>query len=115
MIRIITPFGPRSTADEVVKGIDLTGRRAVVTGAASGLGVETARALALAGAEVTLAVRDPAAGGTVAANITATIFEDCNEAEVVARRTPDYRGVEPYALDQGNADRLWEESLRMIA
>ena len=54
---ITTPFGFESTAAEVVTGIDLSGKRAIVTGASSGIGVETARALAGAGAEVTLAVR----------------------------------------------------------
>ena len=53
---------PTSTAAEVVDGIDLTGKRAIVTGGASGIGVETARALAGAGAEVTLAVRNVEAG-----------------------------------------------------
>jgi hypothetical protein len=43
---IRTPFGFRSTAAVVVAGIDLTGKRAVVTGASSGIGIETARALA---------------------------------------------------------------------
>ncbi|WP_427132259.1 SDR family NAD(P)-dependent oxidoreductase [Pseudarthrobacter sp. S9] len=56
---IRTPFTAQSTAREVVEGVELTGRRAIVTGGASGLGTETARALAGAGAEVTLAVRDP--------------------------------------------------------
>ncbi|MYS24854.1 NAD(P)-dependent dehydrogenase, short-chain alcohol dehydrogenase family [Streptomyces sp. DvalAA-14] len=70
--RITTPFDAESTAAEVVAGTDLTGRRAIVTGAASGIGVETARALAGAGAEVTLAVRDPQAGERTAADITAT-------------------------------------------
>ncbi|MFF3561320.1 SDR family NAD(P)-dependent oxidoreductase [Streptomyces sp. NPDC002574] len=69
--RITTPFGAESTAAEVVAGVDLTGRRAVVTGGSSGIGVETARALAAAGAEVTLAVRDTAAGARTAADITA--------------------------------------------
>src|SRR2546423_1807364 len=55
-------FGFESTAEQVVAGVDLTGRRAVVTGGASGIGLETARVLAGAGAEVTIAVRDPAAG-----------------------------------------------------
>lgn len=64
--RITTPFGAESTAAEVIRGVDLTGRRAVVTGGSSGIGVETARALAGAGAEVTLAVRDTAAGLRVA-------------------------------------------------
>ncbi|GAA5156118.1 SDR family NAD(P)-dependent oxidoreductase [Pseudonocardia eucalypti] len=69
MTRILTPFGAASTAAEVVAGVDLTGRRIVVTGGASGIGVETARALAGAGAEVTLAVRDLAAGERTAAEI----------------------------------------------
>lgn len=69
--RITSPFGYRSTAREVAKGHDLGGRRIIVTGGASGIGVETARALALAGAEVTIAVRDPAAGEKVAGAINA--------------------------------------------
>ena len=72
MTLISTPFTAQSTAAEVVAGIDLTGRRAIVTGGASGIGIETARALASAGAEVTLAVRDRAAGERVAEDITAT-------------------------------------------
>ena len=70
--RIRTPFGFHSTAAEVVRGVDLSGRRAVVTGAASGIGVETARALASTGAEVTLAVRNLDAGHRVAAGIAAS-------------------------------------------
>jgi NAD(P)-dependent dehydrogenase (short-subunit alcohol dehydrogenase family) len=69
---ITTPFGFDSTAAEVVAGIDLSGKRAIVTGGSSGIGVETARALASAGAEVTLAVRDTDAGDRTAADITAT-------------------------------------------
>lgn len=70
--RLRTPFGPTSTALEVVAGVDLTGRSAIVTGGASGIGVETARALAQAGAQVTLAVRNLAAGHRVAGDIIAT-------------------------------------------
>jgi len=68
--RITTAFTAESTAAEVIAGVDLTGRRAIVTGGASGIGVETARALADAGAEVTLAVRDSGAGDRTAADIT---------------------------------------------
>ncbi|MGW3159176.1 SDR family NAD(P)-dependent oxidoreductase [Streptomyces sp. NPDC001089] len=67
--RIRTPFGEESTAADVVEGVDLSGKHAVVTGAASGLGTETARALAGAGASVTLAVRDTDAGERAAADI----------------------------------------------
>ena len=66
---ITTPFGAESTAAEVVAELDLTGRRMIVTGGASGIGIETARALAERGAEVTIAVRDTGAGERVAADI----------------------------------------------
>ncbi|MFG3643625.1 SDR family NAD(P)-dependent oxidoreductase [Micromonospora sp. NPDC047762] len=69
--RLTTPFNARSTAADVVAGADLTGQRAIVTGASSGIGVETARALATAGAEVTLAVRDVRAGERTAREIRA--------------------------------------------
>ncbi|MBM0278616.1 SDR family NAD(P)-dependent oxidoreductase [Micromonospora tarensis] len=67
--RVTTPFDARSTAADVVAGVDLTGRRAIVTGASSGIGVQTAQALAAAGAEVTLAVRDVSAGQRTAEEI----------------------------------------------
>jgi NAD(P)-dependent dehydrogenase (short-subunit alcohol dehydrogenase family) len=70
--RIRTQFGFDSTAADVIDGIDLSGRRAIVTGGSSGIGIETARALAGAGAEVTLAVRNTDAGERTAADITAT-------------------------------------------
>ena len=73
--RITTPFGFDSTAAEVLAGIDLSGRRAIVTGASSGIGIETARAMAGAGADVTLAVRDTQAGRRTAADIAATSGE----------------------------------------
>ena len=52
-------FGYRSTATEVLAGIDLSGRLAVVTGGYSGLGLETTRALAGAGADVVVLARRP--------------------------------------------------------
>jgi NAD(P)-dependent dehydrogenase (short-subunit alcohol dehydrogenase family) len=67
--RITTPFGFSSTAAEVIAGVDLSGKRAIVTGASSGIGVETARALAGAGAAVTLAVRNTDTGEQVAVDI----------------------------------------------
>jgi NAD(P)-dependent dehydrogenase (short-subunit alcohol dehydrogenase family) len=51
-------FGAASTTDEVLAGIDLRGKRILVTGVSAGLGVETARALAAHGAEVVGAARD---------------------------------------------------------
>jgi len=66
---ITTSFGAETTAAEVVADLDLSGTRMVVTGGASGLGIETARALAERGAEVTIAVRDAEAGKRVAADL----------------------------------------------
>jgi NAD(P)-dependent dehydrogenase (short-subunit alcohol dehydrogenase family) len=90
--RITTPFNATSTAAEVIAGIDLTGRRTIVTGGASGIGIETARALASAGAEVVLAVRNVEAGKLSARN-----------------------GVAAYALDPEAASRLWQVSVETLA
>jgi NAD(P)-dependent dehydrogenase (short-subunit alcohol dehydrogenase family) len=71
--RLTTPFGFHSTAADVASGIDLAGKHVIVTGATSGIGIETAKAIASTGAIVTLAVRDVAAGTRVAHDIaTAT-------------------------------------------
>ena len=51
-------FDATSTTDEVLEGVSLSGKRALVTGVSAGLGVETARALVAHGAEVVGAARD---------------------------------------------------------
>lgn len=66
MSLITMSFGYHSTAREVIDGMDLTSRRAVITGGASGIEIETARALAGAAASVVLAVRRPDAAAPVA-------------------------------------------------
>ncbi|MEJ1938893.1 SDR family NAD(P)-dependent oxidoreductase, partial [Nostoc sp. NIES-2111] len=65
-MRVRTPFDFHSTAAAVTEGVDLSGKRAIVTGGAAGIGLETSRALAAAGAEVVLAVRRPDAAEAVA-------------------------------------------------
>jgi NAD(P)-dependent dehydrogenase (short-subunit alcohol dehydrogenase family) len=92
--RVTSPFGFESTAAEVIAGIDLHDRRALVTGAASGIGVETARALASAGAQTVIAARDLAAAERAAAGIRATTG---NPAVSVARLD---------LLDRGSVDQL---------
>ena len=100
-----TPFGMRTEASEIVQGLDLRGQRALVTGAASGIGIETAKALASAGAEVTLAVRNLDAGRQVAADIAAV---------------PGNAGVFVMALDLGDRlsidalIRAWQGPLHML-
>jgi NAD(P)-dependent dehydrogenase (short-subunit alcohol dehydrogenase family) len=101
--RTITGFGAQSTAAEVIAGIDLTGRRAIVTGGASGIGVETARALAGANAEVTLAVRNLEAGERSAADISAST----GNSRVLAA---------PLDLaDPAAAARLWQDSINPLS
>ncbi|MGY3200847.1 SDR family NAD(P)-dependent oxidoreductase [Streptomyces sp. TE5632] len=67
--RIGSGFGARSTAEEVLRGIDLTGKLAIVTGGYSGIGLETTRALAGAGARVVVPARRRAAAQEAVAGI----------------------------------------------
>ncbi len=92
---IASPFGARSLASDVVKGIDLKGKTAIVTGASSGLGIETARALAGAGARVILPVRSPAKGEEAAADIRATTGNDA--VEVAQMDLADWKSVRLFA------------------
>ncbi|HEU0315975.1 MAG TPA: SDR family NAD(P)-dependent oxidoreductase, partial [Solirubrobacteraceae bacterium] len=62
-------FGPHSTATEVLEGIDLSGRLAIVTGGSSGLGLETVRALVGAGATVVVGARRPAQAAEALAGV----------------------------------------------
>lgn len=66
---IASPFDGRSQAEDVIKGIHLIDKTAIVTGGASGIGVETVRVLARAGARVVMPVRNRLAGEKVAAEI----------------------------------------------
>jgi NAD(P)-dependent dehydrogenase (short-subunit alcohol dehydrogenase family) len=84
-------YGFDTTTDEVMEGVDLTGKIAVVTGASAGIGVETARALAAAGARVVLAARN--AERTEAA------------AESILERVPDAT-LEVGALDLTSLDSV---------
>ncbi|KAB8191612.1 SDR family NAD(P)-dependent oxidoreductase [Nonomuraea phyllanthi] len=62
-------FTAASTADEVLKGIDLSGRNVIVTGGHRGIGLETTRALSKAGASLTVAVRNPDGAASALAGI----------------------------------------------
>ena len=96
-----------STADDVLAGIDLTGRRAVVTGAASGIGVETARALARAGAEVTIAVRNTAKGREVAYDIAASTPATSPAVTVAELHLDDIASVHAFV-------RAWSGPLHIL-
>lgn len=101
MARITTGLSPFTDAAEIAEDYDLSGRTAVITGAATGIGVETARALAAAGAEVTIAVRNREAGETAAAQINADIGED--RVKVGALDLSDLASVAGFVSAWGDA------------
>ncbi len=77
-------FGADSTAEEVLRGIDLTGELAVVTGGYSGLGLETTRALANAGAHVVVPARRPAEAEEALAGIPRTEVGELDLADLAS-------------------------------
>jgi NAD(P)-dependent dehydrogenase (short-subunit alcohol dehydrogenase family) len=98
--KLVTPFGFGSTTSGVLRGIDLSGKTALVTGANSGIGHETARALASAGAAVVVAARRDRAGRDAAAQIAASTGNphvshfvlDLADLESVARAAAGWSG-----------------------
>ncbi|MDV6305093.1 MULTISPECIES: SDR family NAD(P)-dependent oxidoreductase [Rhodococcus] len=120
MTRIVTPFGADATADEVSEGIDLSGNRAIVTGGASGIGIETARTLARRGARVTLAVRDAVAARRVAAEIvTDTENSEMDVRELDLTDTASVRAFvdawdEPLDLLVNNAGVMAIQELTLV-
>ncbi|SDS71809.1 SDR family NAD(P)-dependent oxidoreductase [Microlunatus soli] len=98
--RIKTPFGFSSTTDEVLAGVHLNGKRAIVTGGYAGLGYETARALAGAGASVTIAGRKPSAVDSAVTKIIAAtgnptvdgLVLDLADLDSVATATAEWAG-----------------------
>lgn len=91
-------FHGKSTASEVLEGIDLTGKNAIVTGGYSGIGLETVRALAGAGARVTI----PARRVEVAEDALADV---AGEIEIAAMDLADLKSVEKFTRDYDDAKR----------
>lgn len=88
-------FGFESNTDDVLEGIDLTGKRVIVTGASGGLGEETARALAAAGASVVIACRDVGKGEVAATKIRLATGND--HVDVSALELADLESVRAFA------------------
>jgi NAD(P)-dependent dehydrogenase (short-subunit alcohol dehydrogenase family) len=76
-------FGATSTTDEVLAGVDLSGRRVLVTGASAGLGIETARALVAHGANVVGAARDLAKAERATAGVRAAADTGSGSFELI--------------------------------
>jgi NAD(P)-dependent dehydrogenase (short-subunit alcohol dehydrogenase family) len=89
-------LGKRSTAVEALRGQRLDGLTAIVTGANSGIGVETARALASAGAHVVLPCRSVGAGEGVATRLRAELPATAGTLEVAALDLSDLRSVRAF-------------------
>ena len=87
-------FHAKSTAQEVIDGIDLTGRNVIVTGGYSGIGLETVRALAGAGARVTVPARRVDAAEAALADIPGDI-------EIAAMDLEDLATVRKFTADFG--------------
>lgn len=79
-------FGARSTAAEVLRGIDLSGKLAVVTGGYSGLGLETTRALTAAGAHVVVPARRHEAARDAVGNISGVETDTLDLADLESVR-----------------------------
>ncbi|MFD4457790.1 SDR family NAD(P)-dependent oxidoreductase [Nocardia sp. NPDC058480] len=96
--RIGSGFGPRSTAEEVVDGVDLTGKTVLVTGGYSGLGKETTVALARAGAHVVVPARR--------ADVARKALRDTASVEVAELDLADLDSIRTFSerfLDTGRA------------
>lgn len=98
--RITSRFNRESTALDVVEGLDLSGRTAIVTGGSSGIGIETARALASAGATVVIGARQLDAAADVAAGINAELGAE--RVRVEALDLADLASVRAFAERWGD-------------
>jgi NAD(P)-dependent dehydrogenase (short-subunit alcohol dehydrogenase family) len=88
--KIGSGFGARSTARDVLSGIDLSGKVALVTGGYSGIGLETTRALAGAGAHVVVPARRPATAKEALSGVRGTEVDELDLADLGSVR--DFAG-----------------------
>jgi NAD(P)-dependent dehydrogenase (short-subunit alcohol dehydrogenase family) len=86
-------FGATSTTEEVLSGVDLRGKRILVTGVSAGLGVETARALAAHGAHVVGAARDLAKAEAATAQVRKDAAQNGGRFELIALDLSDLKSV----------------------
>lgn len=84
--KIGSGFGATSTADDVLRGIDLTGKLALVTGGYSGIGLETTRALVKAGAHVVVPARRPDTAEQALAGLTGVELDELDLGDLESVR-----------------------------
>lgn len=114
----MTTLGKKTTAEQALQGQSLAGKTAIVTGASSGIGTETARVLALAGANVTLAVRNVKAGEEVAAQLRSSLPPTAGTLSVEALELGDLGSVRAFAkrwLDSGKPLHLLVNNAGIMA
>ena len=99
-------FGAKSTTEEVLAGVDLKGKRILVTGVSAGLGVETARALVAHGADVVGAARDLDKAKRATAEVSQAAAESGGSLEVVELDLASLKSVRA-AADKLVADGRW--------
>src|SRR5271170_75846 len=95
-------FGAATTTEDVLNGIDLRGKRILITGASAGLGVETARSLAAHGAHVVGTARDLEKGKTATAQVQTDATANGGSLELVELDLASLKSV------RACADRLTE-------
>jgi NAD(P)-dependent dehydrogenase (short-subunit alcohol dehydrogenase family) len=101
---MIKLFGYTSTTDEVLSGVDLGGKRILVTGVSAGLGVETARALAAHGAQVVGTARDVAKAETATKQVREDASKNGGAFEIIELDLADLKSVRACSqrlLDKG--------------
>lgn len=86
-------FDAKSTADDVLSGVNLTGKRFLITGVSSGIGLETARSLAAHGATVVGSVRDIAKGESATASIQLAALQGGGGFELIELDLASLKGV----------------------
>jgi NAD(P)-dependent dehydrogenase (short-subunit alcohol dehydrogenase family) len=99
-------FGAKSTTEEVLAGVDLKGKRILVTGVSAGLGVETARALVAHGADVVGAARDLDKAKRATAEVSQAAAESGGSLEVIELDLASLKSVRA-AADKLVADGRW--------
>src|SRR6185503_18960332 len=90
---IMNVFGATSTTDEVLSGVNLQGKRILVTGVSAGIGVETARSLAAHGAQVVGAARDLSKAEAATAQVQKDAAANGGSFELAALDLSDLKSV----------------------